>query len=36
VLIASYFFGYLHVFQHTVWTITFMELRKHKDLDVIG
>lgn len=36
VLIASYFFGYLLVFQHTVWTITFMELRKHKDLDVIG
>ncbi len=36
VLIASYFFGYLQVFQHTVWTITFMELRKHKDLDVIG
>lgn len=36
VLIASYFFGYLQVFQHTVWTITYMELRKHRDLDVIG
>ncbi len=36
VLIASYFFGYLLVFQHTVWTITYMELRKSKDLDVIG
>lgn len=36
VMIASYFFGYLLVFQHTVWTITYMELRKNKDLDVIG
>lgn len=36
VLIASYFFGYLHVFQEAVWTITYLELRKHKDLDVIG
>ena len=36
VVIASYFFGYLHVFKQTVWTITYMELRKHKDLDVIG
>lgn len=35
-VIASYFFGYLHVFKQTVWTITYIELRKHKDLDVIG
>lgn len=35
-LLASYFFGYLHVFKQTVWTITYMELKKHKDLDVIG
>ncbi len=35
-LIASYFFAYLHVFKQTVWTITYMELKKHKDLDVIG
>lgn len=34
--VASYFFGYLEVFKQTVWTITYMELRKHKDLDVIG
>ncbi len=34
--IASYFFGYLHVFKQTVWTITYLELKKHKDLDVIG
>lgn len=35
-VIASYFFAYLHVFKQTVWTITYLELRKHKDLDVIG
>ncbi len=35
VFIASYFFGYLHVFKETVWTITFLELRKNKELDVI-
>ena len=35
-LVASYFFAYLHVFKQTVWTITYLELRKHKDLDVIG
>lgn len=35
VLIASYFFGYLHVFREAVWTITYMELKKNKDLDVI-
>lgn len=33
--IASYFFAYLHVFQQTVWTITYMELSKLKDLDII-
>ena len=32
---ASYFFAYLHAFKHTVWTITYLELAKHKDLDVI-
>ncbi len=35
ILVASYFFGYLHVFRDAVWTITFIELRKNKDLDVI-
>lgn len=35
-LVASYFFGYLLVFKQTVWTITYIELRRHKDLDVIG
>ncbi|TSC58363.1 MAG: Uncharacterized protein Greene041619_587 [Candidatus Peregrinibacteria bacterium Greene0416_19] len=35
ILLASYFFGYLHVFKETVWTITYMELKKKKDLDVI-
>ena len=34
--VASYFFGYLQIFKQTVWTITYLELRKHKDLDVIG
>jgi hypothetical protein len=32
---ASYFFAYLHVFKQTVWTLTYMELSAHKDLDVI-
>lgn len=36
VLVASYFFGYLHVFREAVWTITYLELKKNKDLDVIG
>lgn len=36
IAIASYFFGILHVFKQTVWTITFLELRKNKDLDLIG
>lgn len=35
VLFASYFFAYLHVFTQTVWTITYMELQKMKDLDII-
>lgn len=32
---ASYLFAYLEVFRQTVWTITFIELSKMKDLDVI-
>ncbi|TSC78698.1 MAG: Uncharacterized protein G01um101425_988 [Candidatus Peregrinibacteria bacterium Gr01-1014_25] len=32
---ASYFFAYLHVFKQTVWTITYLELSKHKDIDLI-
>jgi len=32
---ASYFFAYLHVFQQTVWTITYLELSKLKELDLI-
>jgi len=35
VFVASYFFAYLHVFQQTVWTITYLELSKLKDLDII-
>ncbi len=35
IAVASYFFGILHVFKQTVWTITYMELRKNKDLDLI-
>src|SRR3989338_8457996 len=35
VFVASYFFAYLHVFQQTTWTITYMELSKLKDLDII-
>ncbi len=35
VLLASYFFGYLHVFKQTVWTIAYLELSKRKDLHVI-
>ena len=34
--LASYFIAYLHIFKQTVWTITFMELSKQKELDVIG
>jgi hypothetical protein len=32
---ASYFFAYIHAFKHTVWTITYLELIKQKDLDII-
>ncbi len=35
ILIASYFFAYLHVFKEAVWTITYCELKKQKDLLVI-
>ena len=35
VIAASYFFAYLHPFKHAVWTITYIELSKHKDLDII-
>lgn len=35
VIAASYFFAYLHAFKHTVWTITYLELIKQKDLDEI-
>jgi hypothetical protein len=33
--IASYFFAYLSVFKQTIWTLTYMELSKLKELDVI-
>lgn len=32
---ASYMFAYIHAFKTTVWTLTYLELIKHKDLDVI-
>jgi|GEM_PF-410929 hypothetical protein len=35
VVVASYFLGYVTVFKHTVWTITYLELSKEKELDVI-
>ncbi|MFA6523624.1 MAG: hypothetical protein WCS85_04635 [Candidatus Peribacteraceae bacterium] len=35
ILIASYFFAYLHVFKEAVWTITYFELKKFKDLVII-
>ncbi len=35
ILVASYFFAYLHVFREAVWTITYLQLKQHKDLDVI-
>ncbi len=35
IIAASYFFAYLHAFKHTVWTITYLELIKQKDLDQI-
>ncbi|MDB4979029.1 MAG: hypothetical protein JWM56_1215 [Candidatus Peribacteria bacterium] len=36
IVIVSYFFGYLHTFKHTVWTLMYLELSKQKDLDIIG
>jgi len=33
---AAYFFAYLTVFKQTVWTLTYLELSKQKDLDVIN
>ncbi len=35
VVAASYLFAYISAFNTTVWTITYLELIKHKDLDVI-
>ncbi len=35
IVAASMLFAYLHVFKETVWAISFMELRKKKDLDLI-
>ncbi len=35
IVVASYFFAYLHVFREAVWTITYIQLKQHKDLDVI-
>lgn len=35
IVIASYFFAYLTVFRQTVWTITYLELSRLKDLDII-
>ena len=35
VVVASYFFAYITVFKQTVWTVTYLELSKLKDLDVI-
>lgn len=32
---ASYMFAYIHAFKTTVWTLTYLELIKHKDLDII-
>lgn len=35
IIAASYFFAYLDAFKQNVWTIMYLELGKHKDLDVI-
>lgn len=35
VALSSYLFAYLEVFKQTAWTITFLELSKLKELDVI-
>lgn len=34
--VASYFLGYILAFKQTVWTLTYLEFMKHKDLDEIG
>ncbi len=34
VILTSYFLAYLHVFRSTVWTLMYLELEKHKDLDM--
>lgn len=34
--VAAYFFTYLHIFKHAVWTILYMELIKVKEFDKIG
>jgi hypothetical protein len=36
IAVASYFFGYIDAFKHAVWTITYIELKKHPDLDAIS
>jgi hypothetical protein len=36
IIAASYFFAYLHVFKQAVWTITYIEFSKHKELDHIA
>lgn len=33
--ISSYFFAYIDIFRQTVWTLTYMELSKLKELDII-
>lgn len=33
--VGSYFLGYIHAFKQTVWTLTYLEFMKEKDLDVI-
>jgi hypothetical protein len=35
IVAASYLFAYLEVFKEAVWTITYIELKRNKDLDVI-
>jgi hypothetical protein len=35
IIFASYLFAYLEVFGQTVWTLTYMELCKLKELDII-
>ena len=35
IAVASYFLGYILAFKQTVWTLTYMEFMKEKDLDEI-